>query len=133
MRVVLDTNVLISAFLFKGLAADIYQYCFLSHSIHVSPWLLDEFAGILRKKFAIPEELLHTTVAHLRAGSIITIPDGTLPDVCRDRDDNNLLQLAACCCAEFLVTGDQDLLVLQRHGETRILSPREFWMLTRRQ
>lgn len=131
MKVVLDTNVLISAFLFKGLAADIYQYCFLSHTIHVSPWLVDEFAGILRKKFAIPEELLTAAIAHLRAGSITTIPDGNLPDACRDRDDNNLLQFAACCRAEYLITGDQDLLVLKRYGDTRILSPREFWMLTR--
>lgn len=45
---------------------------------------------------------------------------------CRDPDDNYLLALSEASGADFLVTRDQDLLVLERWKDTRILPPHEF-------
>ena len=42
--------------------------------------------------------------------------------VCRDADDNFLLALCLDGHADFLITGDQDLLVLKAFGSTRIIS-----------
>lgn len=45
---------------------------------------------------------------------------------CRDKDDNKFLDLARSCSAEYLITGDQDLLVLDPYQNTRILKATEF-------
>ncbi len=46
--------------------------------------------------------------------------------VCRDAKDNKFLALAAACRAEFLITGDDDLLILNPFRETHILTPAQF-------
>jgi uncharacterized protein len=46
--------------------------------------------------------------------------------VCRDPKDDKFLELAVCCNASFLVTGDRDLLVLNPFQGTAIVSPAEF-------
>lgn len=47
-------------------------------------------------------------------------------DACRDPKDNFLLDLSWCGKADYLVTGDQDLLVLGYWGHTKITDYREF-------
>lgn len=50
--------------------------------------------------------------------------------VCRAPDDNKFLELAASGQARYLITGDQDLLVLQEYGTTAIVTPARFLALT---
>ncbi len=51
---------------------------------------------------------------------------GSVVDVCRDTKDNFLLALAKDGNADFLITGDKDLLVLEKYENTQILTYREF-------
>ncbi|WP_460670405.1 putative toxin-antitoxin system toxin component, PIN family [Larkinella ripae] len=51
---------------------------------------------------------------------------GVVPTIVRDADDNYLLGICAGCQADFLITGDQDLLVLGRYGETKIVTMSHF-------
>ncbi|WP_301337560.1 putative toxin-antitoxin system toxin component, PIN family [Microcystis aeruginosa] len=53
-------------------------------------------------------------------------------EICRDRDDNKFLNLATSGEARYLITGDNDLLILQRYGKTEIVTPREFLKIVRR-
>jgi len=46
--------------------------------------------------------------------------------VCRDPDDDFWLELAADASAHYLVTGDEDLLVIKKYGETEIITVAEF-------
>jgi putative PIN family toxin of toxin-antitoxin system len=46
--------------------------------------------------------------------------------ICRDPKDDYLLALAKAAKADLLITGDDDLLVLKKHGKTRILKPAAF-------
>ena len=59
-------------------------------------------------------------------------PKGKLSGVCRDpngADDDIILLCAAETKSEFLVTGDNDLLILKKYQGTKIISPREFELL----
>mgnify|MGYP003393236753 CR=1 FL=1 len=49
-----------------------------------------------------------------------------IPAISRDPDDDYLLALAKAGKANVLITGDDDLLVLKKHGRTRILNARNF-------
>lgn len=72
---------------------------------------------------AIANELLNT----LLHTTILLKPDNELPTICRDKDDNNVLQLAVFSDADYIITGDKDLLVLMSFHNTKIISPREFY------
>ena len=52
-----------------------------------------------------------------------------IEQVCRDPNDNYLLALARTAEADYLVTRDEDLLTLQRHGRTKIIYPARFMQL----
>ena len=47
-------------------------------------------------------------------------------NVCRDPKDNHILALAHEADANFIVTGDKDLLVLENYKETKIVTPADF-------
>ena len=56
--------------------------------------------------------------------------EGTLASpVCRDFKDDPILACAETSAAEYLVTGDKDLLLLEKYGNCVILSPRDFELL----
>lgn len=57
--------------------------------------------------------------------SIVVEPTETV-DVVRDPDDNRLIEAALAGDADVVVTGDQDLLILQAVGKVRIMTPRDF-------
>jgi predicted nucleic acid-binding protein len=64
---------------------------------------------------------------------ICTLPlfDKITDNICRDKDDNNIIALAVSAKADFIITGDKDLLVLKKYKSIRIVSPREFWEVER--
>jgi uncharacterized protein len=67
------------------------------------------------------------TLIDLLINAGLIFPDSVLPEqVCRDPDDDYLLALCKTARAHVLLTGDKDLLVLEKHGRTRIMNARTF-------
>jgi putative PIN family toxin of toxin-antitoxin system len=132
MRVVVDINVLVSAqikpssmigSILKHLQADSYTLLYY-------PRLLDEFQQVcfrphLLQRYHLKKNEITNTV-HLMAlrGQVITIT--TSVNVCRDPDDNILLSLALDGHANYIVSGDKDLLVLNPFQGIPIIPPAEF-------
>lgn len=54
------------------------------------------------------------------------VPNNQMPTICRDANDNAILQLCEYVNADYLLTGDKDLLVLNNFGNTKILKPSAF-------
>jgi uncharacterized protein len=129
MKVVIDTNVLLSAFVFKGRAATVYHYCAAAETILLSEWILEELNRTLRRKFNIPEADIQDFIALLSERCSLVHPTSPLPNICRDPDDNHILQLAEHTAADFVVTGDKDLLSLGSFASSHIVSPGEFSVL----
>lgn len=129
MRVVCDTNVLIAALVADGLCRDIVKRRLPRVDLFVSVELLRELDRTLQGKFrAAPATLPFLKVYRDRA-QLVT-PDRLPAPVCRDPDDDVVIATAIAARADVIPTGDDDLLVLRRHGRIRILSPRQFveWM-----
>lgn len=122
----LDTNIFISAFVFRGKAAAVFDHCALREEMFVSQWILDELAQKLRSKFNTDEQDILEILSLIAEKSRLIQPHTPLPSVCRDPDDNNILQLAESIQADFLITGDKDLLVLDAYQGTRIVAPAQF-------
>lgn len=57
MKLVLDTNVLVAAFIARGTCSELLEYCAVRHEIVLSPAILDELGDVLTRKFRfLPEE-----------------------------------------------------------------------------
>ena len=127
MKVIFDTNVLLSSLLFPGFSTKVYDFCAVSYNIFSSDWLLDELVGKLTGKFKLTDEQAEEYLDLLKERMAVVHPFNELPDACRDADDNHVLQLADYIQADCIITGDKDLLILERYQGTQILSPRQFY------
>ena len=126
MRVLLDTNVLISAILFRGLPRSVLQRAIRGElDLVTSPALLDELERVLTDRFHLPRELARLARGELETLAEVVAPD-EVPSVSRDPDDDEVLAAAVAGGAEAIVTGDRDLLVLRSHRGIPILLPAEF-------
>ena len=129
MKIIFDTNVLLSAMLFSGFSTKVYDFCVARYNIITSDWLLDELEEKLSGKFKLSDEQVEEILSILRERMAVIHPFNELPDACRDADDNNVLQLADYMQVDCIITGDKDLLVLEKYKETLILTPRQFYDL----
>ena len=129
MKIIFDTNVLLSALLFSGFSTKVYDFCVARYNIITSDWLLEELEEKLSGKFKLSDEQVEEILSILRERMAVVRPFNELPDACRDVDDNNVLQLAEYMKVDCIITGDKDLLVLEKYKETLILTPRQFYDL----
>jgi putative PIN family toxin of toxin-antitoxin system len=132
VRVVFDTNVLVAAFAADGLCAKILRRANRREfSLVLCPVILEELERTLAKKLGATAAEIKNALALLAEISSVTAkdPPPARRRLARDPDDDLILSCAAAARAEILVTGDKDLLVIGRHGCTRIVDPRSFELL----
>ncbi len=131
MKVVLDSNILIAAFATQGLCHLVYELCIEKHTIIVSNKILKEVTEGLVKKIKLPDSYTNQIINYVKANSITGEIASVPVDACRDSNDLHVLGLAVKAEANYIITGDKDLLVVKKIQRTRIVSPREFWELGR--
>jgi putative PIN family toxin of toxin-antitoxin system len=85
---------------------------------------------LLKNKFSFTDRETDFFISILsEAADEIYHPVGVLSGICRDPDDDLVLLCAQETKAGFIVTGDNDLLVLKDHQNTKIIKPRDFELL----
>jgi uncharacterized protein len=133
--IVFDTSTILSAALFpKSVPGRALLHALRKEVIALSAPVYDEIAGVLaRPKFAdaYPPARRERMLELLRKRGAWFQPTVTV-SVCRDFRDNKFLELAQAAGAEYLVTSDNDLLVLQAHCGTAILTPARYLGLVER-
>jgi uncharacterized protein len=140
MRVLLDTNILISYLLSpkNSLVATIVEAGILGEFELLLPEdLLDELVAKVTTKNYLADRILPEEMRELVGilGEVcVTIPGITfrIPAVTRDPKDDYLLAYALVGQADYLVTGDKDLLVLGQVEDTKIVTARDFSMVVTR-
>jgi uncharacterized protein len=129
LTVVLDTNILVSALLFHGELSKI-----------VNLWKNKSILPVFTKEtFAEFREVLHYPKFSLREDEMRAIlEDEVLPffeaveaeqqieRICRDSHDDKFIVCAMAAKADYVVSGDEDLLVLKKYGQIKIISASEF-------
>ena len=127
MRVILDANVLIAAVAGRGLCESLLELCLEEHDLIVSEELLAEVRRNLVKKVKLPDAVAVDFCRLLRNSGVMATPVSVAREACRDPKDLYLLGLSQSANAEFLVTGDKDLLECARYGTTEVVTPRQLW------
>ena len=127
MRVLLDTNVIISAVTTRGLCGDVFRAVLSDHDLVTCRKILHEVQRTLRSKFSVPAELIAEYVELISDDAIVAEP-GDMPVVqIKDRDDVEIIAAAIAGDVDVLVTGDAELQGLKSIQGVRVLSPRAFW------
>jgi putative PIN family toxin of toxin-antitoxin system len=126
MKIVLDANVIIAAFATRGLCESIMEVCLSDHKILLCDELLEEILKNLRLKIKLSDKIVHDISDLLMEQASMIDPVPLSQDICRDSDDVKILGLAVAANANYIVTGDKDLLVLKEFQGIPILNPRAF-------
>ena len=128
MRVVFDTNVFVAAFVTDGICSKLLMRGRKRQfDLIAGPIVLQEFERVLIKKFlATRNEVRNALQIVSEAIHSIVHPSQSVQSVCRDPDDDAVLACAIEARADYLVTGDMDLLELKVFKGVRIVAPRDF-------
>ena len=127
MKIVLDSNVLISAFATRGLCAALFRELVASHDLLISNYILEEVHEKLLRKFRISKPVANSIRDLLM--QYVVAPE-ELPEISatiRDPDDVPIVAFAAAVRADALITGDRDLLDVASELPVEVLSPRAFY------
>ena len=127
MRVVFDTNILVSALAFPGGQGEVALRRIIEEidQLILSRPILDELLDVLGRKFARDaEELAHVAV-FMSDLAVIVAPKRRLR-VVKDEPDNRILECAVAGRADGIVTGDKALLEIKNYANTRMLTLRDY-------
>jgi hypothetical protein len=130
VKAVIDSNVWISALITAGKPKKLVE-AWLSEGLFILIYpqtLINELRNVpskarLAQRIALED--LEKLIALIEEDGFLLDPENAAP-ISRDPKDDVFLACAMASAADYLVTGDQDLLCLKEHGNTKIVTPHEF-------
>lgn len=127
VRVVLDTNVLISALFWHGNEYEILRKAFEGEfELLISRAIISEFKGVLSEKFGARRDWIGKVANILTANSVMIHPKHKLNIIKDDESDNRVLECAVEGGANCIISGDSHLLKLQEYRGIRVLRSEDF-------
>jgi putative PIN family toxin of toxin-antitoxin system len=131
MKLILDTNIFFSAYAFDKTILKLANYCLINHSVYISDGAMTEIKSkfLDGKMASVCKNFEHErALEYLQALEVklILVNPETKLTICRDPKDNIFLELAKAVQADYLITGDNDLLTLNKFENTEILKPSQF-------
>ena len=127
-RVVLDTNVLISAIAFEGKPREVFRKALTGQMrLAISEDILGELEGVLSgKKFKYSKEVIRSIRKLIEDLAEFVIPQKEVKRIKKDPDDNRILECSVEAEAHFIISGDNHLLELKQYKNIRIITPSEY-------
>lgn len=127
MRIVVDTNVIVSALVFGGLPRQVLDLAGAGMcSVYFSPSIRAEVERILAEKFGWSAEEVQTRTRTLWGFANQVDPKLALEVIVDDPDDDRVLECAVAADANAIVSGDRHLLRLSSFRSIPVMSPRQF-------
>ena len=126
MKVVLDTNILISSLFWSGVPRLMVNLA-ISQEINsfTSIYILEELQSVLFESFNLPKDKIKDIIKDVLSYSeVIKTKDHHIK--IRDQKDAKVIDCAISVKASYIITGDKDLLVLKQVKKIKILTPSDF-------
>lgn len=125
MKIVLDTNVFISGIFWKGSPSKILNlWANNKIEVVVTKKIVSEYLRVI-KKIDQSEELSSKWKAFIQKNSIMLIDKSSIK-ICRDPDDDKFLNAALTGKVQYIVSGDDDQLILKSIDTIKIITPAQF-------
>ena len=127
MKIVVDTNVVISGIFFGGNPRKIVEAVAAgSVDAYATTEIIDEYTGIIDSMIERKQGRINQSILSPLFSAMKIIETGTNTDVCRDPDDNKFIECAVDAKALYIVSGDNDLLDIKEYDGIRIITAKEF-------
>lgn len=127
MKVFFDTNVLVAAYATHGSCNDLLNHCLAHHTVYVSEFVLEEAGNKLLHKIKLTAEETDRILLFLRKNCTIVAETKPFRHISRDHDDDHILAAALYGRVDCIITGDKDLLILDKIENIPILPPADYW------
>lgn len=125
-KIVLDSNIYISTFIFGGQARKAMDLALENCQIVISTPMIIEIAEVLKLKFNLPNNKISDFIEYILDNCVVIDIKGTLRNISRDRDDNKIIETAMLSGSQYLVTGDNHLLELKKYNTVKIITISQF-------
>ena len=126
IRIVLDTNVIVSALVFGGLPRAVFELVEAEqYGLFYSQPIQAEVRRVLQNKFDWPAPMLNEVLPVGWSMGELVVPRTEVSAVLDDPDDNRIIECALEANASFIVSGDRHLLALRSYQTVSIVSPRQ--------
>ena len=137
MKVVLDTNVLVSGTFWTGYSFEIIRRIDLKEAILIlSKDLIDEYEETINSEEIIEKIenknlIINGIIRRVIRDATIVLPENKFDVVKEDPDDNRILECAIEGKVDFIISQDNHLLNLKEFNGIKILAPKEFLRILR--
>jgi putative PIN family toxin of toxin-antitoxin system len=128
VRVLLDSNVWLGILTTDGFCRRVWRAARRTCKFSASRDILEEIEEKLRTKFGFSPRHARLMTFFVERQTE-AVPVVSMINICRDADDNRILAASLDSGCSHLVTGDSDLLILQKFEHVSIVTPREFLQL----
>ena len=129
MRVFLDTIVLVSAFITRGLCADIFRIILSEHDLILFTHELTELEDVLKRKINLPQNQITSILKYLKTFDVVTNHTPHTKIDLRYESDIPVISAAMNSLSDIIVSGDKDLLDVSEKYGIKIVNPRAFFQL----
>ena len=128
MRVVLDSNVIVSALNFPGNERLVLELALRGRlELYLSRFILEEVSGVLTRKFGWNEERTGQALRGIENAATVIDPPRLPEVIAGGHADNRILECAAAANSDYLITGDRrHLLPLGEYQEIRVINAHRF-------
>jgi len=128
MKIVLDTNIFVSLFFWAGNPRKVFDRVTNGlDELYITDEIIKEIISVMsEKKFDASIEKIQEYVKIIESYSIKISLKDVPKKISRDEGDNKILQCGFDGDVDFIVTGDNDLLVLKKHAKIKIVKPKEY-------
>ena len=128
MKIVLDINIFVSSFFWGGNPRKIIERVIDGKdTLFTCKEILEETAVVLaRPKFKVSIEYITHLIHSIEELANCISVTGAIQNVCRDTDDDKILECALLANADYIITGDADLLVLEKFRGINIVTAKEY-------
>ena len=128
MKILIDTNILISGLFFHGLPNQLLQEIdFKKFQVCINKEILDEYEEQIYKKIINPKYKLNRELNERFFRSLQSFEKKSDLKVSRDQKDDKFINCAIDAKAIYIVSGDNDLLTIKNFAGIEIVTAREFY------
>lgn len=127
MRILIDTNILISGLFFGGIPKKLLSELDENFNVCVNEKITSEYNEQINKKILNPKYKLNEELKEKFFNNLQSFEIKSDLKVCRDPDDDKFINCAIDARAIYIVSGDNDLLTIRNFAGIEIVTAREFY------
>ena len=131
MNIVIDTNVIISGIFFGGYPRKILETVADKQiSAYATTEIINEYYEIIDEMIKRKQGRINNSVLSQLVSKLKIIQSSSSVNICRDSDDNKFIECAIDANALYIISGDKDLLDIQKFNNIQIVNAKSFYEIS---